>query len=434
MRRLLALLVLLGLPALAQPANYHLYLNTDPPAERILLQNRPGQALQRQPEGYFLLPAQKGNLRLTCQLDGHQDFPLTIPWETFTNEPDIRYPAPGQPLPALAPLNFGVAVQDRLSAHPWLAGVASLALLGALLTSVRTAVEGRRRGARLARLEALRVNQSDNVVGSRLGRWRVVSRLGAGGMATVYRAVPERNLNEAEAVAIKLMHPHHALDQELLLRYQREIDISKNLVHPNLVRVLDADEHDGVYYLVMELVDGDSLRQSVRPEGMTPAEAWVYLQPLMEGLTYAHQRQMVHRDLKPENIMLNRQGKLKIMDFGLARRRHVDATVTPSGNVMGTPAYIAPEQISAGGLDPRSDQYSLGVIAYELLRGHRPFDSDEDQDPMRVLMRHLTEPPPGLTGVKPEVAAVVLKMLPKDPTERYGSVAEVARAWQAAVD
>ncbi|MEW6278456.1 MAG: serine/threonine-protein kinase, partial [Candidatus Eremiobacterota bacterium] len=295
----------------------------------------------------------------------------------------------------------------------------------------------RRRSARLAEERARKITdlivpsgEDDPMLGGSLEGHRVVERLGKGGMATVYRGVPDASLDDSQAVAIKILDPELARDPDFVRRFDRETSVYYQLTHPNIVRVLGHGCFQGRYYLIMELVRGSTLRECVRPEGMTPAEALKLVRPVMLALEFAHRKGIVHRDVKPENVMLTEAGQVKVMDFGMARGKQY-ATVTATGALLGTPAYMAPEQIQ-GKLDPRSDQYSVGVMLYEMLAGTPPF---MDDNPVTILMSHLSQPPPPLTERRPGLEAtapVVHRMLAKNPEDRYpdlaAAVAELERS------
>lgn len=257
----------------------------------------------------------------------------------------------------------------------------------------------------------------DPLIGSRLGDYRVLQQIGQGGMARVYRAVPDQNLDESQAVAIKVMSREIAQTPDLVKRFDRERKIYEALNHPHIVKVFAAGEENGHYYMAMELIRGHSLRQEVDSDGIAPKKMLRLLGPVFEAVAYAHKKGLVHRDLKPENVMITHDGQVKVMDFGLARG-HDFSQVTATGSVLGTPAYIAPEQIN-GKLDPASDQYALGVMCWEFLTGRRPF---EDENAVTLIVKHLSEPVPSLATLRPDLeklAKVLERMLAKKPEDRF---------------
>jgi serine/threonine-protein kinase len=227
-------------------------------------------------------------------------------------------------------------------------------------------------------------------------------------------------------VAIKVMQGRLASDQDFRRRFQREVQVSRDLTHPHIVRVDDWGEQDGILYLVLEFIDGQTMDGKIPDQGWTFEEALPYLQMTVEALIYAHGRGVVHRDLKPENIMIPQGGGLKVMDFGLARSNDV-SKVTKTGSALGTPGYMPPEQITGAPPRPVSDQYAFGIMMYEMLTGRRPFD---DPDPMSVLYKHMSEPPPSLRAGNPSISesleVLVMRMLEKEPNQRLASF-EVVR-------
>ena len=276
-----------------------------------------------------------------------------------------------------------------------------------------------------ARLRSLDV-QNDLFLGRQFGEWATVKRLGAGGMAVVYKGVSVVTMNEDEAVAIKVMNPELAQDLEYRRRFNREVQISRALDHPNVVRMIDFGEQDNILYLSMEYIQGDTLRDSLPEKGYPLPEALPLALGIVQGLIHAHNRGVVHRDLKPDNIMVTHNGLVKVMDLGLAKREESE-NVTRTGDTFGTPAYMAPEQITGGGsLLPATDQYALGVMLFELFTGRRPF---EVADSLTLVMKHLQEAPPRIREYKSqlpeELDTMIDRMLLKDPSKRYKSLVEV---------
>ena len=319
----------------------------------------------------------------------------------------------------------------------WLALAALLGLAAELMLRHRRQLRaGREAEQKLASMVADQDVQ-DPLVMSTLGRYRLLAPLGQGGMASVYRAVPLDKVDESEAVALKVIRSDMNC-REFRARFVREIQVSMKLDHPNVLRVIDWGEEGPVLYLVMDLVRGESLCSWIESRKVELSQAFEILAGVVEALAYAHSKGIVHRDLKPSNVMVTESGRVKLMDFGLARNQEVK-TLTVHGSALGTPAYIAPEQLldgpGRGALTDRSDQYALGIMLYEVLTGRRPFDHD---DPNQLLMQHLTEAPPPMSRLNPRLPraldAVGLKMLAKKPAERYASVKEAWEALQAALD
>ena len=271
--------------------------------------------------------------------------------------------------------------------------------------------------------------------GQALGKYQILQPLGQGGMARVYKAYhPQLD----RYVAVKVLRPDLVGEEGFLDRFQREARAVAALRHPNVVQVFDFDAQDDIYYMVMELLEGDNLKTRMneyRAHGqiMPFGEMIKILLDVLDGLGYAHAQGMVHRDIKPANILLTRQGRAVLVDFGIVQivgaTRH-----TVSGALIGTLNYMAPEQGLRSQSDARSDLYSIGVVLYELLTGRPPFDADT---PLAILMKHVNDPLPRPTLVNPRippsVERVVLKALSKEPADRYQSAEEMTRALQQAV-
>ncbi len=237
------------------------------------------------------------------------------------------------------------------------------------------------------------------------GRYEIVKRIGAGGMGMVFKAI-DRELNDAH-VALKLLLPHLAADEQIFKRFLNEVLVARSLSHPNIVRIHDIGKAEvGYYYISMELVDGYSLKERITsedeptPEGiptqlnfqpLTFEEALRILFDIARGVSYAHSKGVIHRDLKPGNVLISRRGEVKLADFGTARIVGMDTSLTQTGQVIGTPDYMSPEQIRGEDLDSACDIYSLGVIGYELVTGSRPYIADSA---VAVAFKHLSEPLP----------------------------------------
>lgn len=266
--------------------------------------------------------------------------------------------------------------------------------------------------------------------GQTLGKYRILEPLGRGGMAQVYKAYhPQLDRH----VAIKVLRSDLTEEAEFLARFQREARAAAALRHPNIVQVYDFEMQDGLYYMVMELLEGNTLKAHLnafrtRGERMPPGEAILILRDVLDSLSYAHQQGIIHRDLKPANILLTKDGQAVLTDFGIAQI--VGGTqYTTAGALMGTLNYISPEQGLHGICDARSDLYSLGVVYYEMLTGKVPFDADT---PLAILMKHLNDPiaPPRASNpdIPPPLEAVAFKALAKDPDDRYQSASEMKQA------
>lgn len=253
------------------------------------------------------------------------------------------------------------------------------------------------------------------------GRYRIVRKLGAGGMADVYLAQDEVL---GRRVAIKVLLPRFADDEQFVERFRREAQAAAGLNHPNIVAVYDRGTVDHTYYIVMEYLQGETLKDLVRRRRrLAPGEAVGITLELLSAVQFAHEHHVVHRDIKSQNIMLSEAGRVKVTDFGIARAG--DSSMTEAGSVLGTAQYLAPEQAKGQMADERSDLYSVGVVLYEMLTGQVPFRGDSA---VSVALKHVNELPPEpialVPSLPPALNQVVLKALAKNPDRRYNSAAQ----------
>lgn len=274
----------------------------------------------------------------------------------------------------------------------------------------------------------------DSLVGKQLGKYQILNQIGSGGMARVYKAY-QPGLNRF--VAIKVLHDHLIAEENFLARFEQEATIIAHLRHPNILQVFDFEQQDGLYYMVMEYIEGPTLRQELderrktNPDSppFTLNEAAVLLTALADALDYAHTRGMIHRDVKPGNVMFTADGQILLTDFGLSRIMGEGVRHTQAGGIAGTPGYMSPEQCRGEQVDGRSDIYALAVIAYELLTGRIPF---EDEAVVTVILKHLTEPFPRLPYQSPVVNRIIQKASDKSPAGRYQTAAEMAASLRGA--
>jgi hypothetical protein len=267
--------------------------------------------------------------------------------------------------------------------------------------------------------------QDDPLIGSKIGAFRIEMRLAAGGMGVVYRATNGLD----QEVAVKILAPSLAADQEYVTRFFREAGAAGQIDHPNVVRVIDVGKHDDKYYLVMEFVEGETLDRILdRERRLSLERATRLIREVAAGLAAAHRAGIIHRDVKPGNIIVSRDGKPHLTDFGLARHTETRKGLTIEGTFLGTPEYASPEQVEGRRLDHRTDLYSLGVTYFQLLSGTLPFLGES---PMEIaIQRTKQEARPlenAFPGADPRACAIVKKLLHSEPTQRYQNATDLIK-------
>jgi eukaryotic-like serine/threonine-protein kinase len=260
------------------------------------------------------------------------------------------------------------------------------------------------------------------------GRYQLKDRLGFGGMSQVHLAFDKRL---ERGVAVKLLAEHLAEDPTFVSRFQREAQAAARLIHPNIVQVFDSgqDERTGQYFIVMEYIEGQSCAEILRDDGWVEVdEAVAIIEQACEGLHYAHRHGVVHRDVKPGNLLRSRDGEVKLADFGIAKATE-QSSITQVGSVLGTAAYLAPEQARGEEAGPRADLYALGVVTYQLISGRLPYEAASLTE---LALKQQQEAPAMLdslvAAVTPELAEAVAIALALDPRGRYENAREMGRA------
>jgi len=255
------------------------------------------------------------------------------------------------------------------------------------------------------------------------GRYQVIEELGRGGMGKVYKVFD----TEIDAkIALKIIKPEIAADKATIERFRNELKMARDISHKNICRMYDLGREAGLYYITMEYVPGEDLRNMIRMSGRLGIGTAVSVaRQISEGLAEAHRRGIVHRDLKPSNIMIDREGNIRIMDFGIARVVKTKG-ITGAGLIIGTPEYMSPEQVEGKGVDARSDIYSLGIILFEMLTGRVPFDGDT---PFTVGVKQKSEAPQDPRRLNPDIpenlSRLILKCLEKAEDRRYQSAEDL---------
>jgi eukaryotic-like serine/threonine-protein kinase len=270
-----------------------------------------------------------------------------------------------------------------------------------------------------------------NVASALEGRYQVLKELGRGGMGIVFQAY-DKQLKEQ--VAIKILSPLLSNDPDALERLKREVSAARRITHANVIRIHDIAEVNGLHYVSMEYFGGTNLKEYLKQTGhLSLMEAFNIASQVCDGLKAAHDQGVIHRDLKSQNIIISAGNQIKVIDFGLAHTQQMQG-LTATGLIMGTPEYMAPEQVSGKKVDERADVYSLGIILYELFTGKVPFTGPSA---IAIGFQQMKDFPPPPTSVNPQIPAaleqVILKALQKDPMQRHRSVAELKQDLDQAV-
>jgi serine/threonine-protein kinase len=255
-------------------------------------------------------------------------------------------------------------------------------------------------------------------------RYSLERKLGSGGMADVWLAEDQEL---GRKVAVKILHERYANDAQFVERFRREATHAAGLSHPNIVSIFDRGVSNGSYYIVMEYVEGRTLKELIVTRGPCPVPVAIsYTRQILAGLRYAHRNGIIHRDIKPHNVIVDREGRVKVADFGIARAGASE--MTEAGSIVGTAQYLSPEQARGAPVDESSDLYSTGVVLYELLTGTVPFTGET---PVEIAMKHLSQAPEAPSrrapGIPRDLDLVVLRALAKEPADRYRNAGELDR-------
>src|SRR6476620_2597618 len=255
-------------------------------------------------------------------------------------------------------------------------------------------------------------------------RYRLERKLGSGGMADVWLAEDQEL---GRHVAVKILHERYANDEQFVERFRREATHAAGLSHPNIVSIYDRGVAGGSYYIVMEYIEGRTLKELIVTRGPCPVPVAIsYTRQILAALRYAHKNGIIHRDIKPHNVLVDREGRVKVADFGIARAGASE--MTEAGSIVGTAQYLSPEQARGAPVDESSDLYSIGIVLYELLTGEVPFTGET---PVEIAMKHLSQIPEAPSTHRPEIPRdpdlVVPRALAKEPADRYRSAKEMDR-------
>jgi serine/threonine-protein kinase len=272
---------------------------------------------------------------------------------------------------------------------------------------------------------------SSSLIGRTLGKYEITELLGRGGMATVYKGY-QREIDRY--VAIKVLPPHPGQDPQFVERFRLEARTVARLQHPHILPLYDYGVEDDILYLVTAYVEGGALSDRIDGGPMMLSEVEQILRQIASALDYAHRQGVIHRDIKPDNILLDKEGHALLADFGIVKIVEGDTNLTGTGGLVGTPAYMAPEQGRGESVSNAADIYSLAVVVYEMITGHQPFQAET---PMQIVLKHMNEPPPSITEnmstLPPGLERVMQRALAKNPVNRYSSAVEFAEDFARAV-
>lgn len=270
------------------------------------------------------------------------------------------------------------------------------------------------------------------LIGKRInGRYQILETIGGGGMANVYKA---HDVILNRTVAVKVLRPQFSDDEEFIRRFRREAQAATSLSHPSVVNIYDVGEEGDLYFIVMEYVEGLTLKQLIQKRGILPVEETVAIMlQITSAIAHAHANHIVHRDIKPHNILISPNGEAKVTDFGIARAM-TSATITHTNSVMGSVHYLSPEQARGGMVNEKSDIYSLGIVLYEMATGVVPFSGDTA---VSIAIKHLQSNLPSPKSMNPSlpqsIENIILKATAKDPFHRFQRASDMEDDLQTAL-
>lgn len=272
-----------------------------------------------------------------------------------------------------------------------------------------------------------------SMIGKKIsGRYHILENIGGGGMAHVYRA---HDVILDRIVAVKVLQPQYSNDEQFIKRFRREAQAATSLAHPNVVTIYDVGEEENIYYIVMEYIEGSTLKEYIQNQKKLPLEEAIHImQQILSAISHAHVNHIIHRDIKPHNILISKDKEAKVTDFGIARAMS-SATITHTNSVMGSVHYLSPEQARGGVVNYKSDIYSLGIVFYEMITGQVPFSGDTA---VSIAIKHLQSEIPSpkklIENLPQSIENIILKATAKDPLHRYKSVQEMEEDLQTALD
>jgi len=265
--------------------------------------------------------------------------------------------------------------------------------------------------------------EKTSIAKRRIANFDIHELIGSGGMANIYKGI---QLSLDRPVALKLLHQHLTINEDFVYRFENEAKQAAQLAHPNIVAIIDFGHHEKDYFIAMEYIDGQNLKEIMTRVKSMPLEvALLIAREVANGLKYAHSNGLIHRDIKPANIMLSSDGRVVITDFGIAKT-HNDLSITQTGQTIGSPAYMSPEQAAGRPIDHRCDIFSLGIVFYEIITGERPFKGDTYQEMVTSIISEKPVPPSKLrVDVNEEIENIIHKTITKDIESRYQDADEL---------